>query len=168
MSFLGPSFSALAPCPVARSLLHVSTTELRDAADRRFEEALARAGARDPRDFYRQRLRDLRERDAAAYRRAVEYFETRLIPAVADAGSDPLREWLEYGRFLANLVAPGSTVQVDPTGRASDYSPPVPPDHLVLHLPTATREPALVVGLPTQLSVAQRATFDLLVSGRRE
>jgi hypothetical protein len=146
----------------------VSTKELRDAADRRFEETLARTGARDPRDFYRQRLRELRDRDAAAYRRAVDYFEGRLIPAVADAGSDPLREWLEYGRFLARLVAEGTTVQVDLSGRAHEYAPPVPPDHLVLHLPTASREPALVVGLPPQLSTAQRATFDLLVSGRRE
>jgi hypothetical protein len=146
----------------------VSTKELRDAADRRFEETLARTGARDPRDFYRQRLRELRDRDAAAYRRAVDYFEGRLIPAVADAGSDPLREWLEYGRFLVGLVAEGTTVQVDPSGRAHEYAPPVPPDHLVLHLPTASREPALVVGLPPQLSTAQRATFDLLVSGRRE
>ena len=135
----------------------------RDLADRNFARALAQTGARDPRDFYRQRLRELRERDEAAFRRALHYYETRLLPAVAAEGSDPLAEWLEYGRVLAQLSRDGRTVQIDPTGKAHPYAPPVPMDHLVLHLPTSVRGPALAVGLPPTLSPAQRAAFELLV-----
>jgi hypothetical protein len=146
----------------------MSDPELREKADRRFEEVLAKTGARDPRDFFRQRLRELRERDTDAYRRAVAYFEQRLIPSVAAEETDALGEWLEYGRFLAELVSAGRTVQIDASGRAHDYAPPVPPDHLVLHLPTSTRGAVQVVGIPARLSPAQRATYDLLVGGRRE
>ena len=143
----------------------MSDPGLQDIADQRFSRALAETGARDPRDFYRDRLRDLRARDETAFSRARDYYENRLLPAVAAEGSDPVTEWLEYGRFLAQLSADGRTVQVDPTGRATAYAPPVPPHHLILHLPTSARERALVVGLPSRLSPAQRATFDLLVKG---
>lgn len=139
--------------------------ELRERADRRFEQALRESGARDPRDYYRERLKELKERDADAYRRAVGYFEERLTPTVAEDGSDPLTAWMEYGRFLAELSAPGRTVQIDSTGRASSFAPPVRPDHLVVHLPTAPAERALLVGLPRELSPAQRATYELLVKG---
>lgn len=139
--------------------------DLRDRADRRFEQALKEQGGRDPRDFYRKRLRELRERSPEAFQRALSYFEQRLTPAVAAEGSDPLAEWLEYGRFLAELVSSGRTVQIDRTGREYPYAPPVPLDHLVLHLPVSTAEPALVVGLPPELSPAQRATYALLVAG---
>lgn len=138
---------------------------LRERADQRFEQALQATGARDPRDFYRTRLRELREQDAAAFQRALEYFDGTLTPEVAREGSDPLAAWLEYGRFLANLVTPGRTVQVDSSGLAHAYTPPVPQDHLVLHLPEHTGVPVQVVGIPTQLSPAQRATYDLLVKG---
>ncbi|HEV2736382.1 MAG TPA: hypothetical protein VGV85_16170 [Longimicrobiaceae bacterium] len=143
----------------------MATQELRDRADRRFEEALKETGARDPRDFYRKRLKELREQDVDAFRRALAYFEERLIPAVAAEGSDAVAEWLEYGRFLAGLAARGTTLQVDPTGLAVPYAPPVPRDHLVIHLPDASGAKALVVGIPPELSPAQRATYDLLVSG---
>ncbi len=143
----------------------MSANDLRERADRRFEQALQAGGGRDPRDFYRKRLRELRERSPEAFQRALAYFEQRLIPAVAADDSDPLTEWLEYGRFLAELAAPGTPVQIDRTGRQHPYAPPVPRDHLVLHLPRATTERALVVGLPPELSPAQRATYDLLVSG---
>ena len=139
--------------------------EQKAAADARFERALAARGARDPREFYRDRMRELRERDPAAFKKAVEYFETTLIPAVAQEG-DPVDEWLEYGRFLASLLQPGNTVQIDPTGKAVPYARPAPADHLILHLPTSTREPALAVGIPAQLSSPQRATYDLLVLRR--
>lgn len=139
------------------------TEELRRRADLRFERALEESGARDPRDFYRDRLRDLRARDEEAFQRAVEHYERKLLPAVADETSNPLVEWLEYGRLLAELTSPGRTVQIDPSGRAADYAPPVPHDHLVLHLPNSARERAVPVGLPTALSPAQRATYQLLV-----
>lgn len=139
-------------------------TDLNAIAEERFTAALAETGARDPRAFYRERLRTLKTEDAAAFREAVEYYEQTLIPEVAREGSDPVAAWLEYGRFLATRMTPGETVQIDRTGLSLPYSPPVPLDHLVLHLPTSPRLPALAVGLPAELSEPQRATYDLLVA----
>jgi hypothetical protein len=135
--------------------------DVRARAEARSDAALR--GARDPRGFYRERLKALKADDAEAFRRALSYYEDQLIPAVADEGSDPRAEWLEYGRVLASLSAAGRTVQIDPTGRAAEYARPVPPDHLVLHLPDASSQPALIVGIPGKLSPAQKATHDLLV-----
>jgi len=148
-----------------RATRPVADATLKDRADERFADALRSTGARDPREFYRDRLRELRGRDERAFAQALDYYDNRLLPAVAADGSDPVAEWVEYGRILAQLTADGQTVQIDPTGCSLPYSPPVPLDHLILHLPTATREPALVIGLPTQLSPAQRATYELLVKG---
>ncbi|CAN5755442.1 hypothetical protein BH23GEM6_BH23GEM6_27230 [soil metagenome] len=141
----------------------MSTATQKEKADRHFADALASSGARDPRDFYRSRLRDLRAGDEAAFHKAVDYFETVLVPAVASDDSDPLGEWLDYGCYLAALMVPGAVVQIDPSGRSSPYTRPVPSENLVLHLPTSTRDRALAVGLPPRLSAAQRATFTLLV-----
>jgi hypothetical protein len=132
----------------------------RQRAEQRMDQAVA-AGARDPRDQYRQRLQALKERDRAAYARASAYYLEELVPAVA-GDADPLEEWLEYGRVLAELTAPGRTVQIDPQGLAAPYARPVPADALVLHLPAAN-QPAIAVGIPPALSPAQRASFDLLV-----
>ncbi|HEX6746202.1 MAG TPA: hypothetical protein VF092_02725 [Longimicrobium sp.] len=141
----------------------MADADLRARADERFARALADTGARDPRDFYRKQLVALKTNHRGAYQRALVYFEERLIPAVAADDSDAVGEWLEYGRVLATLAAPGRTVQIDAGGRASDYARPVPPDALVLHLPERTGDPAIIVGLPTTLSPAQRANYDLLV-----
>jgi hypothetical protein len=137
--------------------------DVRARADARFEKALQEAGARDPRDFYRERLKALKTDDPDAFRQALAYYEDRLIPAVAADDSDPRAEWLEYGRVLAALAAKGRTVQIDPSGLASEYARPVPADHLVLHLPDTPSQPALIVGIPSRLSPAQKATHDLLV-----
>ena len=136
--------------------------DVRSRADERFRRALESAGARDPREFYRERLRVLKEQDPEAFHRSVAYFEEKLIPAVAREGSDPLAEWLEYGRVLASST-PGRTVQIDAAGRAADYASPVAADALVLHLPEVSTQAALVVGIPARLSPAQRAAYDLLV-----
>lgn len=141
----------------------MSEEALKERADQRLLEALERAGRRDPRDHFRERLRALRDRDERAFRRALEHYERRLVPTVAREGSDPLAEWLEYSRLLAELTAPGRTVEIDASGRARDLAPPVGDDRLVLHLPTAAREPAILVWSPTRLSAPQRATYDLLV-----
>jgi hypothetical protein len=143
----------------------VTTPELRERADRRFEAALAGSGARDPREYYRARLREIRDDRPEAYRKAVEYYETRLVPSVADEGTEPVGAWLEYGSFLASLVAPGRTVQIDETGRAQEFDRSSAPGKLVLHLATSTREPVRLVGIPERLSPAQRATYQLLVKG---
>ena len=139
--------------------------EMRERADQRFAAALEATGARDPRDHFRGVLTELRASNPGAYKEALSYFTTRLIPAVAADDSDPVAEWLEYGRVLARLQQPGRTVQIDATGRSFDYAPPVPPDHLVLHLPDSSSKAAIVVGLPPKLSPAQRATYELLVKG---
>ncbi|HEV2130363.1 MAG TPA: hypothetical protein VGR27_04650 [Longimicrobiaceae bacterium] len=143
----------------------MTDTSLRERADRRFEQALAEAGVPDPRNAYRGWLRQLREQSSEGYQRAVGYYEKRLLPAVAAEGSDPIQEWIEYGRLLAEQISPGRTVQIDPTGRERPHAAPVAADHLVLHLPASTREPAQVVWLPRDLSFAQRAACDLLVAG---
>jgi hypothetical protein len=133
-------------------------------ADRKLAAALAASGARDPREFYRDRLRDLKQADPGAYDQAVVYYRDTLVPSVA-AGADPLPAWAEYGRKLAELATPGRTVMIDASGAAAPYQTPAPTDRLILHLPDG-RGRALVVGLPAELSRAQRASFDLLVSGK--
>ena len=153
----------MSPFPDPLPNRSVADDSLRTIADQNFARALAESGARDPREFYRQRLKELRERDEQAFRRALDYYDTRLVPAVASGSADALAEWLEYGRVLAQLTTDGQTVQIDRSGRAHPYTPPVPKDHMVLHLPTSSREPALPVGIPSRLSPAQRATFELLV-----
>ena len=137
--------------------------DLRARADARFEQALQQTGARDPRTFYRDQLKELKAGSPDGFRRALRYFEETLIPTVADEGSDPVAEWLEYGRMLASLAVPGRTVQIDAGGRARDYARPVPLECMVLHLPDNASRPALVLGIPPKLSPAQRASYDLLV-----
>jgi hypothetical protein len=140
----------------------------RERADTLLDEVLRETGARDPREFYRERLRELKDRDPAAYAEAVRHFEQTLVPSIASGGAEPLAAWTEYGRRLAELSAPGRTVSIDPTGRAGPYAPPAEPDALVLHLPKAAGGRALLVGLPRALSEAQRATYDWLVLGRQK
>jgi hypothetical protein len=139
--------------------------DLQGEADRKLEAALAATGARDPREFYRERLRELKQADRGAYEEAVGYYRDTLVPSVA-GGADPLPAWTEYGRKLAALGTPGRTVMVDATGVAAPYQTPAPQDRLILHLPDGTRGRAVVVGIPTELSRAQRATYDLLVAGK--
>jgi hypothetical protein len=142
--------------------------DLTAEADRRLEAALAAEGARDPREFYRERLRELKQANPDGYAEAVAFYRDTLVPQVASGEADPLVVWTEYGRRLAEALAPGRTVAIDPTGRAhADRSPP-PRDHLVLHLPGARTGRALVVGLPGELTPAQRATYDVLVAGRQK
>jgi hypothetical protein len=142
------------------------TSSERERADGLLDEVLRETGARDPREFYRERLRELKERDADAYGEAVRYFEQTLVPSIASGGAEPLEAWTEYGRRLAELTVPGRTVAVDASGRAGPYEAPAPPEALVLHLPDAPGGRALLVGLPRELSAAQRATYDWLVMGR--
>lgn len=138
----------------------------RKEADRRFEESIAASGARDPRDFYRRALRDLKEVNPDGYRKAVDHFQTVLGPAVASGEAEPLTAWREYGRLLAELTGKGRTVSIDETGRAHPYSPDDSMDLLVLHLPDAKGGPGILVSLPPNPSAAQRATYQLLVQGK--
>jgi len=137
------------------------------AADEALQAALTAAGARDPRDFYRERLKDLKRVDTDGYESAVAYYRDTLIPQVAAGTTDPLEAWTEYGRRLAEALAPGRAVSIDSTGRAREYEGSAP-DRLVLHLPDDKGVRALLVGLPTSLSPAQRAAYDVLVEGRQK
>lgn len=138
--------------------------EMTQAADRALEAAIEETGARDPREFYRERLKELKQVDAAGYERAVAYYRDTLIPQVA--GGDPaLDAWTEYGRVLAETTAPGRTVSIDETGLSHPYEGPEL-TRLILHLPEKPGR-AILVALPPNLSPAQRATFDVLVAGKQ-
>lgn len=144
--------------------------EMKEKADRRFEEALEAAGARDPRDFYRSLLRELKDRDSDAYDRAVAHFREELIPGIASEELEPLRAWREYGRKLAEWTVAGRTVEIDETGRSRPHDPSEDGewgDAMVVHLPEGGKEKAILVSLPSEPSRAQRATYDLLVAGKQ-
>jgi hypothetical protein len=140
------------------------TDDPQERAEARLQKALERSGARDPREYYRSRLKALREQDRTAYDEAVTYYRDVLIPSIV-AGGEPLAAWTDYGRTLAELQRPGRTVSIDRTGRSDPYESPASTDHLILHLPDTARDSALLVGLPIELSAAQRATYDWLVTG---
>jgi hypothetical protein len=138
----------------------------RQEADRRFEEAIRASEARDPRDFYRTALRELKESNPDGYEKAVEHFQTILGPSVASGEAEPLTAWREYGRLIAEMTGEGRTLAIDETGFAKPYSPESPLDQLVLHLPDGKGRRAILVSLPPKPSPAQRATFELLVQGK--
>jgi hypothetical protein len=140
---------------------------LQSRADDLFEETLKKTNAKDPREFYRERLREMKVSDPDAYRAAVEYYQEDLIPSIAEKGVNPLTAWREYGCRLAELSIPGKPVEIDSTGVTHRYQPPTPEDRMILHIPEGSKGRALVVGLPPELSPAQRATYDLLVAGRQ-
>ena len=140
---------------------------LKARAEQRFLEALEASGGRDPREFYRQRLRDLKASDPPGFRQGAAYYQDRLIPEIAEGEIDPLVGWLEYGRFLAEIVEEGTTVVVDESGRSHPYEPNEGARFLVLHIPSDSRKRAILVGLPPKLSAPQKATFDLLVEGKK-
>lgn len=136
------------------------------AAEKVLEAALAESGARDPRDFYRERLRELKRVRPEEYQRAVAYYSDTLLPEVAEGRRDPLAAWTEYGRRLAEALAPGRTVSIDASGRAHTFEGAAP-ERLILHLPDDNGAKALLVALPRALTPEQRATYDVLVSGKQ-
>lgn len=137
------------------------------AADALFAKALAEAGARDPRGYYRGQLRQLKRINPERYAEAVAFYRETLIPSIAEGASEPLAAWREYGWRIARASAKGKTVAVDESGRAQAYKHPGKDGDLVLHLPDLRKETPIVVGLPNELSAAQRALYDWLVAGRR-
>lgn len=137
-----------------------------EAADR-LSRALEETGARDPRDYYRARLRELKSGNPEGYDRAVRHYREVVIPSIASARTEPLEAWLEYGRLIVSLAEEGRTVVIDPEGKAEPYDPPVPLDRMVLHLPDNARVKAIPVGLPARFTPAQQAGYDLLVAGRQ-
>ncbi|MFG1691378.1 hypothetical protein ACGF5M_04410 [Gemmatimonadota bacterium] len=143
-------------------------SDQQEKADQLFENALEETGARDPREYYRTRLKELKHGNPEGYDEAVTYFRDTLIPSIASGEAEPVMAWLEYGRRIAEIFAEGRTVEVDPSGRSTPYSSPSPLEHLVLHLPNQKNVRALLIGLPPDPSPAQRAAYDLLVLGKQK
>src|SRR5205809_1075309 len=113
-------------------------------ADQRLEELLQQRQLRDPREFFRERLRLLKERDRAAFQRALDHYDQILLPNVAAAGADVRLEWLDYGRLLAELSGAGRIIVLDQNGRAGMNETP-DDDALVLHVPDDEATPVLVL-----------------------
>jgi hypothetical protein len=124
-------------------------------------QAFAERGLEDPRPLYRGMLKQVRVRDPQAYEAAVAYHEERLRGLAP--GPDAVDEWVEYGRYLADLLAPGRAFTVDPTGRAEPYRRTAEPGALVLHVPDRTADPARVLCAPLRPTAPQRATCALLL-----
>jgi len=143
------------------------TTDLQQKADARFAAALAASGARDPREYYRTQLRELKRSNPEGYDQAVGYYQDELVPSIAERDADPVEAWLAYGLLIARLAAPGRAVAIDPTGRSRPLESSGPVDDMILHVPDARHAPALLVGLPPKPSSAQMATHRWLVAGRR-
>src|SRR5512142_1694232 len=120
----------------------------RTLAERRLAEALAASAMADPRAPYRDRLRQLRASDPAAFARALDHFENTLVPAVA-GDAEPLAAWLAYGTFLAELPGRGRTIAVGREGRARPYQPP-PAGALILFLPDDGRRMPEVLLSPAE------------------
>jgi len=142
--------------------------ELHDRADQIFEDALGKTGAKDPREFYRKRLREMKAENPDAYTEAVAYYQNELVPSIAEVGDDPLMAWQQFGCRMAELTVTGTPIEIDTTGRRRPYAPPTPADRMVLHIPQGSKGRALIIGLPPELSAAQLATYDLLVAGRQK
>lgn len=142
------------------------SNDLNARADQRLETALAETGARDPRQAYRTLLRKLKQRDEAAYARAVTRWRTAVIEPLGRGEGEPLSLWLSFGVELVEALHPGRAVRIDGGGIAHTLDGPPGWDALVLHLPEDPRERAVPVVLPPAPSPAQTATLDLLVEGR--
>jgi hypothetical protein len=132
----------------------------RSAAETGLTAAAQARGLADPRPPYRELLRRLREADRPTFDRAIEHYDSSVLPALA--GSDPVAAWVEYGRYLAALEGPGRTVHIDAVGRGTDWTPQAPPG-LVLFLPDDNSANALVLSAPETPSAAQQAALTLLV-----
>jgi hypothetical protein len=136
-------------------------------ADAHMDAALAQSTFEDPRPAFRDRLRLFREEQPDAFAAALQYYENVLVPAVAAAESEPLSEWVQYGRRLGELSGPGKTMAIDTTGRARTHSGAARDGELLMHIPHDTATQVLALAVPRQLSPAQQATLDLLVHRAR-
>jgi hypothetical protein len=139
---------------------------MQEEADALLNEALSATGAADPRPRYRLLLSELKRQDASAYERAVARFRDALIPSIARREVDPLTAWLDFGRDLAEALAPGRALAFDEEGRSSPVTGPASWKDLILHVPSDPRTRAILVGEPPAPTRAQRATVALLAEGK--
>lgn len=140
--------------------------DLQSRADQALDQAIQRTGARDPRDFYRKLLLELKEQDQEAYEGAVNRWKTEVVEPLARGDGSPLDRWLAYGLDLARTLEDGNSVRVDETGRALPLERAPSWKDLVLHLPDRKAARAIPVSIPPALSAPQRATMQLLVQGK--
>ncbi len=149
---------------VPPGMLRAMSDKIAAEAEEKLEAALQAEGARDPREFYRERLKELKQKSQEEYQNAVSYYRDVLLPSIASGEAHPLDAWTEYGRTLATALAPGRTVRIDASGKALSYESPNRAD-LVLQIPSGKGR-AVLVALPSKLSRAQKATYDVLVRGK--
>jgi hypothetical protein len=100
--------------------------QAKERADARLLEAFAREGIEDNRPAYRQRLRQLRDRNPAAFERALRHYEDEVLPALG-VEDDPVAAWIAYGVWLGELDGPGRLLAVDADGRARPATSRRPP-----------------------------------------
>lgn len=135
----------------------------KNQVDVRTAQAIDQGPYEDFRDRYREQLRWLKETSPQGFSKALQYYNDVLSAHIA-AGHDPLHEWLEYGRRLAQLSGPGRLYRIDETGRAFPETEASEESALLLHLPDDTNVRAWPLAVPRELSPHQRATLDLLVN----
>jgi hypothetical protein len=142
--------------------------DARTQAEQRLEAAFTAHALADTRGALRGRLKELRERAPAAFDRALDHYENRVLPALAGAAAPAaaLAEWIGYGAFLGQLDGAGRTLALAGDGRATDFAAPYVPGTLVLFLPDDAATGALTLALPQQPTPAQHAAVGLLVEGR--
>ena len=145
---------------------HKQRTDPLEAADRRFQEALDETGARDPRDFYRGLLKEMKGRDEEAFEEAVRRWKAQVIEPLARGEGNPLERWLAYGLELARTLHPGRTMRIGEDGRAAPLDAAPDWRWLILQLPERKGERAIPVSIPPEPTTAQQSTLDLLVQGR--
>jgi hypothetical protein len=141
-------------------------SDLRARAEARLIKAAEALDLGDPRPPLRERLKRLRETHPEAFASAVAYYESTVLPALA--GADAVSAWVDYGRFLGELTAPGELTRIDADGRASAFQPPLTTGTLVLFIPEDGAAEVLPAVAPRQPSAAQRAAVELLVHRRLE
>jgi hypothetical protein len=140
-------------------------SETRRKSDDRLERACAAAGLTDPRETYRDLLRDLRGRDPDSFARASGHYQSEVLPRLA-GDAEPIDTWIEYGRVLGELGANGRMYSIDATGLADVYRPPYARHSLVLFVPDDGTRGSFVAAMPITPTAAQSATVDMLVHGR--
>ncbi|MBR9988541.1 MAG: hypothetical protein KFH98_02240 [Gemmatimonadetes bacterium] len=132
----------------------------RARAEARLAEAAEAEGIADPRPSYREALRQLKHERPDAFKGAVRHYEEQVLPSLIDRS--PLPVWVEYGRYLASLTAPGSAMRIDGLGRATPWTVSAAAG-LVLFMPDDGAANVMVLCEPLELSDAQQATLTLLV-----
>ncbi len=133
-----------------------------DRAEAAYADAIAERGLADLRPACRALLRRLKTTAPDRYAEGVQRYEEDLVPAVAGGSVDPVDAWLEYGTWLAGQLSAGRAVGIDPTGRSTPLSGPLPAGWMALYLPDKDQQPAVLLAAPARLTPPQDTTRALL------